>query len=159
LIRSHPYASINWIRFIGLTSGRRLSALQSTPLRRHDYITSEMPTQAAVQDSGLRAQLPCIKNALSLASKGYLGRMPAKVAPKRQKAPFGPSLESLGARDDGPRHPCLATLLQPFSRGSHQPLRGETGAASRAIKAGCRKSIYFNGSGVRSCIGFPGRCA
>jgi hypothetical protein len=56
----------------------------------------------------------------SLSSKGYLGRMPAKGAPKRQKAPFGPSLGSLGAR-----RPCLATLLRPFSRGSHQPLRGD----------------------------------
>ena len=61
--------------------------------------------------------------------------MPAKAAPKRQKAPFGPSLEPLGAR-----HPCLVTLLQPFSRGSHQPMRGRNSEASRDIKAGCRKS-------------------
>ena len=29
----------------------------------------------------------------------------------------------------------------------HPPVRGETGEAPRAVKTGCRKSIYFNGSG------------
>jgi len=48
LISSHPYASINWIRFIGLTSAWCLSALMSTPLRRDNYITSEMPKQACL---------------------------------------------------------------------------------------------------------------
>jgi hypothetical protein len=42
-----------------------------------------------------------------LAVGGYLGSKSAKVAPKRQKTPFGPSMESLGAR-----RPCRATLLR-----------------------------------------------
>jgi len=49
---------------------------------------------------------------------GYLGGKFAKVAPKRQKTPFGPSMESLGARGVGPRRPCLATLLRTYPRGS-----------------------------------------
>ena len=77
--------------------------------------------------------------------------MPAKGALKRH-APFGPSMGSLGARDDGPRHPCLATLLRAFSRGRHLPMKGETGAASRAVKAGCRKSLYFHGSGRMDAV-------
>jgi hypothetical protein len=52
--------------------------------------------------------------------------MPAKAASKRQKAPFGTSLWSLGAR-----LPCLATLLQPFTRGSHRSLYGETAGSAQ----------------------------
>jgi len=47
-IRSHPYASANWIRFIGLTLVRRLSASVSTPLRKSDYITSRVGLQVPV---------------------------------------------------------------------------------------------------------------
>ena len=52
LIRSHPYASINWIRFIGLVSERRLSALSSTPLRKDDYILSVIRTQVGMSAIG-----------------------------------------------------------------------------------------------------------
>jgi hypothetical protein len=57
--------------------------------------------------------------------------MPAKGTPKRH-APFGPSMGPFGARNDGPRHPCLATLLRALAQGRHLPLKGETGEASHA---------------------------
>ena len=74
----------------------------------------------------------------SLACKGYLGGKSAKGAPKRQKTPFGPSMESLGPRSVNPayaggRHPCLVTLLRTYLRRSH-PLLGETGETPRAVK-------------------------
>ena len=52
-IRSHPYASINWIRFIGLASvplvklQAHLSAQSSTPLRKLHYITNRRIRQAS----------------------------------------------------------------------------------------------------------------
>jgi len=48
LIHSHPYASINWIRFIELVSDRRLSAPVSTPLRRENYITWQASKQVSL---------------------------------------------------------------------------------------------------------------
>jgi hypothetical protein len=38
-------------------------------------------------------------------------------------------------QDDGPRHPCLATLLRPFTRSGYRPLYGETaGPMHRAVE-------------------------
>lgn len=57
-IRSHPYASANWIRFIGLTPNRRLSASVSTPLRKRDYITSRIGLQVPKTRYPLSRGLP-----------------------------------------------------------------------------------------------------
>jgi len=51
--------------------------------------------------------------------RGYVGSKLSKGAPKRQKAPFGPSLGPLGTR-----RPCLATLLRAYSPRSHSTQRG-----------------------------------
>jgi len=40
-------------------------------------------------------------------------------------------------------------FLQAGSRGRLPPPREGTGKASHAVKAGCRQSLYFNGSGGR----------